>query len=91
MNGKELVQTKNGKISFQKNIIDGQLIYHSNYIDDFIIKDKEITYTNIDKYITYQINDKNDDIYVNNNGMISISYKYKPEIMKLNILDTELL
>lgn len=91
LNGKELVQTKNGKISFQKNIIDGQLIYHSNYIDDFIIKDKEITYTNIDKYITYQINDKNDDIYVNNNGMISISYKYKPEIMKLNILDTELL
>jgi len=90
LNGTELVKTKNGKIGFEKNYIDNQVIYHSNYLDEYFINNNKITYNNIDKYIVYQIKDKNDDIIKDNNNMISISYKYKPEIMKLNILDVEI-
>lgn len=90
LNGNELVQTKNGKIGFDKNKIDDKIIYHSNYLDEYLIENNKITYNNINKYIFYQIKDKNDDILIGNNNMISISYKYKPEIMKLNILDVEI-
>lgn len=90
LNGTELVQTKNGKIGFEKNYIDDKPIYHSNYLDEYSINNNKITYNNINKYIVYQIKDKNDDILIGNSNIISISYKYKPEIMKLNILDVEI-
>ena len=90
LNGTELVETKNGKIGFEKNHIDDKIIYHSNYLDEYYISNNKITYNDINKYIVYQIKDKNDDILMGNNNMISISYKYKPEIMKLNILDVEI-
>ena len=37
--------------------------------------------------ILLQIKDKNDDILLGNNQSISISYKFKPKIIKFSMID----